>query len=615
MFLEDEIENVFRRLRALRGEIDLSTLSIYSVGNSRSRMDTVPEEIFLKICHFTLAPLKGSTRTLYGSLFSNSVTEKEQKNRVKTLHILAGVCRSWRRITIKASSLWSYHSDCIRFERKDPEERFRTWIQRSGSCPLSVSIHIPTTVSIDASALIRLVNVRVAIQYAHDTEDQLSQVFPLEAPLLENVVVLAHRHAGLSINDLFAATPSQLRALALSYIAIPSSPVNFPSLTNLYLHNCAEGATLHGLLGLLSHSPNIQFLFFHRDLHPPLDYTSLEVPLPKVSMRSLRVVTFLESRWQFIFYMINSLSLPKNAHVHLRPRQSPGRNVGNVVPVVQLPYLTFYDVATRLHFQLTPYDMAMVIEGSQDPTDLSRPAGRLHTQHNDAYDYFRSTALPMVRELCVRLRGSRELNCNVFNTFLHLHQLPQLETLVLDVGLLGYSHDPVMRHVENLLDALVPPTGDLVCPALRSVVVILEIEETAGPRFFRNRWLTLLERSGHVKMREKRGCPLALKVKLWVPVVGSDMREGSIWRWDYDPVAPGALGEDAKTLLADSKAEDRATTSLVQWVEAAGQRNADRCNQKEPFLLEPFVLKEMDEATQYWGNAEILIQPWILDTM
>ncbi|KAJ7115376.1 hypothetical protein C8R44DRAFT_675801 [Mycena epipterygia] len=186
--------------------------------------------------------------------------------------LLGRVCSAWRTISLSTAALWSSVHVVVpsqdSFHLTEPGEdippvsdalqlceALRTWLQRSGSCPLSISMFIPryhleTTprpfVDTIASYRCRWKTLQL-IQVTHDSFPSLWDLRPVDVPLLETIDIVDVNPHSEPEHLGFLTAPVNLRSVSLNFlitrnVGIPTC--SWDRITTLALESRASFFTL-----------------------------------------------------------------------------------------------------------------------------------------------------------------------------------------------------------------------------------------------------------------------------------------------------------------------------------------------------------------------------------
>jgi hypothetical protein len=229
--------------------------------------------------------------------------------------LLGRVCSAWRTISLSTAALWAAVHLVV-----PPEDSFITepilsrsaasrreglgiWLQRSGDCPLSISLFNASTSSIYVRSFLDTIisySLRLkALTVSHmDIEDMdhLCSIRPTDVPLLEAVEVLDNPNWSEDTNYLgFCVVPPNLRRLAIKGIhgqTLP--PCAWGRITNLTLDSRLAffGVNLQAAVDLIRQCVNLQ----HCRLGFPAEHRFTPDPSPPITRITLSQLRTLSVR-------------------------------------------------------------------------------------------------------------------------------------------------------------------------------------------------------------------------------------------------------------------------------------------------------------------------------
>ncbi|KAH9932831.1 uncharacterized protein BXZ73DRAFT_101366 [Epithele typhae] len=608
---DGSFESILNRVQVFQDSLELSKLSVenllalherllsYAAGcvlteaNSRVKINQLPEESFLTICKSSLWPSDTSLCRLYGTIgVDNDTIRSQMRARLKTLLELSHVCRSWRQAIKTASPLWSF----LQFDSSEDWIRHYS-LENSGLAPLSLSV-IPDLCDkdmINARMKARVVNLRLDADYRETPRqtilDCLDVIFPLHAPFLKSLTLdwPDDKHEPYIITDAHFSPPtaSQLQALSLSWIYI-SFARPLPCLTHVYIAFKSNPPSFEDVFTFIASSPNIIFLFFvqAQDMCHASEEAAEGMPV-RATLENLRTLHFLYCDWDFCSYLLDRISLPARAHIHLIE-----------CPSLHLTFnistrLSIFTVATRMRISFHSTTTTFQFDGPPDSLDCMRPEGRLHvhqttddagsededSDNDDNDDELDIDSLldwdssgspfPWITELHVRFGGDEPPKDRKVAAFLRLlERTPLLETLVVDFDAThGRPGAPCLPVLVPLFDALTAdgPAARL-CPLLRAITVSLESRiHPDSDRTVLQDWKTLM-------------------ADRTVPLRGDTARP-------IEVLAEFMYGEGHRLV----QTEDPGHADEPQWIVVEGPWNQDRYANEEQFMSE-----ELKRINEFW---------------
>ncbi|KAJ7259872.1 hypothetical protein C8J57DRAFT_1185048 [Mycena rebaudengoi] len=193
--------------------------------------------------------------------------------------LLGRVCRMWRSIALATASLWaSVHISVPEREYSSDAachcEALQMWLQRSGSCPLSISLAFPGDYSVEYTEHF----IDILLSYHHRWKElklfsiphehllKLRSLMPRDLPLLETVEITHTNNAFFDIpNTLveFMPMPPRLRRISLctnnGTLSVPLCP--WLEITTLCLQcnrSTALSISMAALIAIIEQCLNLQ---------------------------------------------------------------------------------------------------------------------------------------------------------------------------------------------------------------------------------------------------------------------------------------------------------------------------------------------------------------------
>ncbi|KAJ6619289.1 hypothetical protein B0H10DRAFT_1913079 [Mycena sp. CBHHK59/15] len=366
--------------------------------------------------------------------------------------LLGRVCSTWRTISLATAALWaSMHlvvpypentfetaeTSAVAIEKRS--EAMQIWLQRSGNCPLSISLFVPYRHPVFTQsfvmALLPLSRRWKALKLLQIQPEQLSvfhDLTPDDVPLLETLEVLDTMSNMFEARDVlkFFSIPPNLRNVTLNYFE-----------GNLVLPSCSWQL-------ITTLSLQAQIGFFGLDVTGVMDLVAECRCLQKCRL------AFPESVVMDLNVSISS-STPR---------------------LVTLPQLhTLYiqgELASTTSFNLTAILARFVLPGLRDIVVGGLPV-TVHGGEHIMCDVLTNLEALLIRSSCsLETLSIRNLTGDSASLIRCLHRSPALVSFELDYGLLHLFNPPDFASVLAALVVQSPSPEPPVCPSLLSLRVL-----------------------------------------------------------------------------------------------------------------------------------------------
>ncbi|RPD56233.1 hypothetical protein L226DRAFT_212705 [Lentinus tigrinus ALCF2SS1-7] len=426
-------------LRSTASALHKLSANVYSKINCHTKIHRLPDELLYLIFKNLLA----MEEDYYGyELFNEAMEEVEILN---VLIHLTHVCRKWRDLLLDAPSFWA----CTVYAHP---EQFNTYLERSGSAPLSLALKNNVSniqdVLVEHGWRLR----RLDLSIAEENLPLLPLLSFLPSPcILECLTVTDAYRDMLPIGDdhmttplLFGQSSLPLKALALVPVLgwLPAN--SFPSLTHLYLQETQERedmriGNVRFLIALLSRSPALQFLTLSCI---SLDAGDRVLPsTPPIKLARLRSLNILGCRAE-LFEILSYMSLPSDTFVRL----SHVPNIDDPA-TLQIPRLSLMEDIRALDIALAYEKLQLVADGPSRGLWLNTQRPIMSTHWQSSWRPWMSDILPASMPLSrvVNLRVSFDHDIDIIPAL--LSHMPQL----LELGI-RFIYDRKWRNTGEVVD-------------------------------------------------------------------------------------------------------------------------------------------------------------------
>jgi len=423
----------------------------------------------------------------------------ECRTRERDLVAATQVCRHWRSTLTSSPSLWT----CFQFQSSHDLDRTLTYLKRSKSAPIDVSIDTDSAENLDALEYLapHIARTRsLDIRASHDIHSA-SLLFCNPAPLLQRLEILAFEDVvHLPDNFLGRQTPS-LRSVSLGHVC-PRLESLFP-LSNLteFRLSLADSATpfrVGALFQFLSKSPLLRKVGVNFQKRSAQD-----VSLDKVI--SLESLVELDCGCNCVSQIIPFLRLPRLTRLRvtsLGPRQAE-----TLVDVLPHGSCALLAGVTKIFHLSDQFESSYKVELTGNGVDVSFK--KLHTtMFTTLVDWSPDqTCIPFGQIEVLEFRGGPP-----FRTGFPINAFALENLRVLRVAL--FHEEPI----KGLLRALHPGPGaaEIPCRPLQEIEVYYTYWGSRGP--LPGLLVSL------VRERKQAGCQLGL-VCLVIGRGGSDHRD------------------------------------------------------------------------------------------
>jgi hypothetical protein len=383
--------------------------------------------------------------------------DDDEDDKGRSLIALTHVCQAWREVFISRSSLWT-DLDC------EGEDKTRAYLERSKSLPVSLSLNTDNRLppyrpfsDIIPHIIERLgsLTVRVAPEELRDITDHLSR----PAPRLEKLSICGNSDSNVRRNPvltpaLFNGDLSLLRKLHLEsvYTELPwRNMVNLTSFSLLFMS--PGGATIRQLLDFFESAPHLRKVVLH-----------FATPAPGAQNRQLVSLACLEKMevtdCGSVSLLLDHLLIPVGARLTIEVdlpnppiKDHPPRFFDNLR---NLPNFTTVDLYSangwKPHVQFNgPNGQVRMI-----PRTSQVYRARLVLEFLDQFDTSR------IEQLTINY-GNPLSSDSLYRALLpmkHLHTLTLRHCARSHIFI--YALHPDMN-----------PSGDLICPKLEELVIVL----------------------------------------------------------------------------------------------------------------------------------------------
>ncbi|KAJ7772175.1 hypothetical protein B0H16DRAFT_1409618, partial [Mycena metata] len=224
----------------------------------------------IKPYHDLISPLRSMPPEILQEIFMACLpTEHYAIMDTSQAPLLFGrVCSSWRSISLSTPTLWSsihiVPSAIGPFESNDKFASLQAWLQRSGNCPLSISIKLGDSLKDVVHTLLPYSRRWAALKvfdYVPYMASEIWSLTPEEVPLLEVFEITEDGWYGAEPMAMtFLSVPRNLRSISLASVQ-PLPSCSWTQITALCLRSLQcrfFGLTLEGTIGLLSKCVNLQ---------------------------------------------------------------------------------------------------------------------------------------------------------------------------------------------------------------------------------------------------------------------------------------------------------------------------------------------------------------------
>jgi hypothetical protein len=370
---------------------------------------------------------------------------------------LSHVCRRWRDTFISRPSLWT------NFSFKDIDKT-RTYIHRSRSSPLNISISYPRHIN-DAFSLIipHIHRLKSLTIIGTDAFPRILTHFRCHSPLLENLDLSSD--GGLEIDGaLFNGDLSLLRKLRLNQIIIRAPWKTMKNLRVFELRGSSYGITQ--ILDFLESAP-----FLHTISLELPELPSSDAPIERiVPLRHLKVIT-IESK-RHLPILLHHLHIPTGASLIAKFFLY---GVGGKSPL--LDYLTRRSVNFSNLSDITAINIHHD-DSTRTFVRLSGPSGSLrliaswwgtvpYTVERQSYRFL-DPILPTTRRLTISEIGqerkgqTKVKDCPTFRTLSSANNLRTLVLISCDIQRFTRALDPEQN-----------PSNLVLCPDMEELVIYL----------------------------------------------------------------------------------------------------------------------------------------------
>ena len=277
----------------------------------------------------------------------------ECRTRESDLVAATQVCRYWRSTLTSSPSLWS----CFQFQSSHDLDRTLTYLKRSKSAPIDVSINTGLTENLDVLEYLapRIARTRSLVIQAYHDIHTASLLFCNPAPLLQHLEILSTSEGVVHLPDNFLGQQApSLRSVSLVRICPTlESLFPLPNLTEFHLSLVDDTAPFRvgALFQFLSESPLLQKIGV--DVH---DRSVQDVFLNEVI--SLESLVELDCDCDCASQIIPFLRLPRLKRLRVTSReQGRAQTLADVLPYGGRPLLA--GVTKILYRSGAPYSVEL----------------------------------------------------------------------------------------------------------------------------------------------------------------------------------------------------------------------------------------------------------------
>jgi hypothetical protein len=377
----------------------------------------------------------------------------EYRTRERDLVAATQVCRYWRSTLISSPSLWT----CFQFQSSHDFDRTLTYLERSKSAPIDVSVSSDWSRNFDVLEYLapHISRTRSLVFQASQEIQTACLLFCNPAPLLEHLAIFASgRIVHLPDNFLSQQTPS-LRSVNLSCV-YPKLETLFPlpNLTefHLFLPDGTGPFSMGALFRFFSDSPLLQKIGINN-----YNQTVQDVSLDRVI--SLESLVELDYTCNSISQILPFLKLPRLRRLHVSYSLGSGQ-VQTLADILPHDGRVFLAGATKMFYHSDPYARTHRLELSGSGVGVSFSVS-CTTFDPAIVDWFSDrTYIPFGRIEDLKVGGSPA------STGFHINVLALENLRVLQIGLWDGEF------TRGLLDSLHPgPMAEIPCRSLQEIEV------------------------------------------------------------------------------------------------------------------------------------------------
>ena len=365
------------------------------------------------------------------------------------------VCKRWRRTLIFTPTLWN---KIIYSKYADPRviaPRVQTYLERSGSVPLEVQIHI-NAFRLFYPHTERISSLEIFLDhksYLYGVAQHISK----SAPLLETMTVHATGRDSPKLSPIFfEALHISVRALNVRGVILAPGPSKFSQITNFTLETRLQRFTTTALLDLIGEMPLLRFLEARIDCASLQDHKPEKRVITLLHLEEVTITTDEGSRVPLPSPIIPALCLPSVRRVNMGLIGARGAPRTPFLPPafeVRLPALS-----TTPKVSLTVYEGFNIEFFGSDQSRLT-----LHINSPQPFAFskaiFGGTPFDSVLKLYVRFQRSWTTDLPFF--FGMLQAMERLEYLEMKQN----TTQPLVFW------AMVQDDRTLICPALTTLIV------------------------------------------------------------------------------------------------------------------------------------------------